>query len=173
PPDAGNTYSAGNGSIAGNKPHNPFLFESATFTITGAGITADTTITSATFSFGTTRGVDVPGVIVPEPSSLVLCLSGVGLAGMFGIFRQWRGRGAVSAGERSPELGGRGPCGAAHPVKPGSARASPSEDTPLRNRLGGHPWFRADTASRESCGAAALGQKRSPRLAAPHFGSRS
>src|SRR5262249_11923117 len=70
PPGAGNTYSAGNGSIAGNKPHNPFLFESATFTITGTGITADTTITSATFSFGTTSGVDVPGVpgvIVPEP----------------------------------------------------------------------------------------------------------
>jgi hypothetical protein len=35
--------------------------------------------------------------MVPEPSSLVLCLSGVSLAGMIGIYRKWRGRRAVSA----------------------------------------------------------------------------
>jgi hypothetical protein len=97
PPDAGNTYSAANGSIAGNKPHNPFLFESATFTITGTGITADTTITSATFSFGATSGVTVGGVpVVPEPSSLVLALCGIGVAGLVGSYRSRRRRTVAS-----------------------------------------------------------------------------
>src|SRR5262249_866643 len=54
PPGPGGTYSNANGSIAGNKPHNPFLNDVATFSITGSGITADTTITGVTFSFGTT-----------------------------------------------------------------------------------------------------------------------
>ena len=90
PPGGGGTYSAANGSIAGNGPHNPFLFESATFTITGAGITADTTITSATFSFGTTAGVTVGGVAVPEPSSLVLALCGIGVVGLVGSYRSRR-----------------------------------------------------------------------------------
>ena len=83
PPGAGGTYSAANGSIAGNGAHNPFLFESATFTITGPGITADTTITSATFSFSPTAGVTVPGVVtVPAPASLTLLATGaLGLLG--------------------------------------------------------------------------------------------
>jgi hypothetical protein len=75
----------------------PFLNESATFTITGPGITGDTTITSATFSFGTTSGVTVSGVSVPEPSSLILCLSGIGLAGTIGIHRRRRDRQAAGA----------------------------------------------------------------------------
>jgi hypothetical protein len=98
PPGGGGTYSAANGSIAGNGPHNPFLFESATFTITGSGITADTTITSATFSFGTTAGVTVPGVpgFVPEPSSLVLALCGLGVVGLARSYRSRR-RSTVAA----------------------------------------------------------------------------
>jgi hypothetical protein len=83
PPGAGGTYSNANGSIAGNGPHNPFLFESATFTITGTGITADTTVTSATFSFGTTAGIDIPGQVVPEPSSFVL--AGMGFLGLSAV----------------------------------------------------------------------------------------
>jgi hypothetical protein len=91
PPGAGNTYSAANGSIAGNGPHNPFLNESATFTITGSGITSDTTVTSATFSFGTTGGVTVNGVqSVPEPSALVMSLVGLGIAGWIGVYRSRR-----------------------------------------------------------------------------------
>jgi hypothetical protein len=91
PPDGGNTYSAANGSIAGNGPHNPFLSESATFTITGTGITADTTITSATFSFGTTAGVTVDGVVAsPEPSSFVLTLCGIGVVVLVGTYRSRR-----------------------------------------------------------------------------------
>jgi hypothetical protein len=91
PAGPGGTYSNANGSIDGNGPHNPFLDESATFTITGAGITADTTITSATFGFGTTRGVTVQGVLsVPEPSALVMSLVGLGIAGSIGVYRSRR-----------------------------------------------------------------------------------
>ena len=94
PPGPGGTYSNANGSIAGNGPHNPFLFETATFTITGAGITADTTVTSATFSFGTTEGANtvpgIPSTSIPEPSSLVLGLIGFGLVGTVGLYRKRR-----------------------------------------------------------------------------------
>ena len=54
PPGAGGVYTNANGSIAGNGPHNPFLNQTASFLLTIAGVTADSTITSATFSFGTT-----------------------------------------------------------------------------------------------------------------------
>jgi hypothetical protein len=93
PPGAANTYSNANGSIAGNAPHNPFLNDFATFTIIGTGITADTTITSATFSFGTTEGANlVPGVAVPEPGSLALCAMGATSIFGFVVFRRWRRR---------------------------------------------------------------------------------
>jgi hypothetical protein len=91
PPGGGNTYSDANNSITGNGAHNPFLNQSATFTITGTGLTADTTITGATFSFGTAPGNDVVGVVsVPEPSSLVLGLVGLSLIGSIGLYRRHR-----------------------------------------------------------------------------------
>jgi hypothetical protein len=74
-------YTNANGSIAGNKPHNSFLNETALFTISNSSITADSTVTSAVFSFGTQPGVTVAGVpdhanippaAVPEPSILAL-----------------------------------------------------------------------------------------------------
>jgi hypothetical protein len=84
-PGTGGTYSNANSSIAGNGPHNPFLNQSATFEIDGTNITADTIITSVTFSFGTTEGADnitaVPFSSVPEPSGLVLSVLGIGLVG--------------------------------------------------------------------------------------------
>lgn len=74
PPGAGGVYTDANGSIAGNGAHNPFISGPATFTIDVTGVTAATTVTSTTFSFGTTAGVNIPGVplSVPEPGTVIL-----------------------------------------------------------------------------------------------------
>ena len=75
-------YSNANGSIAGNKAHNPFLFNSATFVITGPDI-SPTTISSVFFSFGTTPGHTIRGFSIPEPSAeLMLGLGTLGLMGL-------------------------------------------------------------------------------------------
>jgi hypothetical protein len=85
PPDGSDVYSAATGSIAGNGPHNPFLNGTATFLLTVPGLTADTTVTGATFSFGTTEGSNVVGVPegggsvpaeIPEPGTWLLLSSG-------------------------------------------------------------------------------------------------
>jgi hypothetical protein len=92
-PPGGPTYANSNGSIDGNSAHNPFLNQIATFTITGSGISADTTITSATFYFGTTAGVLIGGSpAVPEPSALVLGLVGIGLIGSVAVYQSRRRR---------------------------------------------------------------------------------
>jgi PEP-CTERM motif len=85
-PAVGGTYSNANNTIAGNTPNNPFLDQGAVFTITGSDITANTTITAVTFSFGTTSGINVVGQAVPEPSSLVLGMVGLGLVGTIGLY---------------------------------------------------------------------------------------
>jgi hypothetical protein len=68
--------SPGDGSIAGNGPHNPFLFETAMFDINISGVTSNSTISNVVFSFGTKpEFVDgVPGTTppVPEPASILL-----------------------------------------------------------------------------------------------------
>jgi hypothetical protein len=65
PPGPGSNYSNANGSIAGNGPHNPFLEGDVSFTINIPGLTANDSVNSATFSFGTSGNVNVPGVVVP------------------------------------------------------------------------------------------------------------
>jgi hypothetical protein len=84
PPGAGNVYSNADGSIAGNGPHNPFLNQTATWVINAPNVSAATTISAATFSFGTTDGGNlITGVpfssTVPEPGSFgPLLVLGVG-----------------------------------------------------------------------------------------------
>jgi hypothetical protein len=86
PPGGGGTYSNANASIAGNGPHNPFLNQTATFTLTIPGLPANAVISNVIFQFGT--GTDsVPGTVVPEPASMLLL--GTGLLG-FGAAIRYR-----------------------------------------------------------------------------------
>lgn len=66
-------YDNANGSIAGNKPHNPFVNQTATFTITD--VPSGATVDNVIFSFSTTAGDNVQGSatsVVPEPASILL-----------------------------------------------------------------------------------------------------
>jgi len=56
-----NVYTGVNGSIANNKPHNPFTAGTATFLINVPALTGTETITGATFYFSTQAGVSVTG----------------------------------------------------------------------------------------------------------------
>jgi hypothetical protein len=79
PVSADGKYDNALGSIAGSSAHNPFLAETATFTLNVPGVTAATTVNNVVFSFGATDGADlIPGVPLP-PSALLL---GSGLLGM-------------------------------------------------------------------------------------------
>jgi hypothetical protein len=83
-PGAGNTYSAANGSIAGNGPHDPFIDQTATWTFSVPNL-ASLTVTGASFQFGTTDQQNiVTGVKVatPEPASLALFAAGALLLGL-------------------------------------------------------------------------------------------
>jgi hypothetical protein len=60
-PAGSGTYASANGSIAGNKPHNPFTAGTATFLINAPTLAPGVTVVSATFYFGTQEGVSVPG----------------------------------------------------------------------------------------------------------------
>jgi PEP-CTERM motif len=74
------------GSIINNGPHNPFIQGTAHFVLNVAGVTSATTVTGATFSFGTALGNNVPGGNVPEPISSALV--GSGLVGLFFLGRR-------------------------------------------------------------------------------------
>jgi len=91
-PGPGLHYTSANGSIAGDKPHNPFLAGVATFTLNIPGMTPSTSVTGVNFSFGTEAGDSVPGVNnpntpVPDAPSTVLLL-GVALFAL----RAFRGK---------------------------------------------------------------------------------
>jgi len=90
-PDQNNLYSNANSSIRGNGPHNPFLTNPTTFTLSVAGVTASTVISGVSFSFGTTAGDNVAGTpvqVVPAPNSAILALAGVPMIGLFGWLRR-------------------------------------------------------------------------------------
>jgi len=90
-PAGSGTYASANNSIAGNGPHNPFLAGTVTFDLAIAGVTADTTLTSFTFSFGTVAGNDVP---VPTPGIPLPAAgwAGLSLLGLLGAMRWNRSR---------------------------------------------------------------------------------
>jgi hypothetical protein len=71
----GTTYPAANASIT-NGMFSPYVDGPAMFTLALSGVTAGTTITSATFSFGTGPDTFIPGVAVPGP------IVGAGLPGL-------------------------------------------------------------------------------------------
>lgn len=85
----GGTYPNGNNGL---QAHNDYTIGSATFVINLSGITAATTVSSATFSFGTAPDTFVPGTpstppaVTPEPSSLMLL--GTGVLGAAGLVRR-------------------------------------------------------------------------------------
>ncbi len=84
-PDGSGMYSAANGSIAGNKPHNPFINQTATWLFACDG--CDGAIGNVDISFGTTDS-GPPTVLTPEPASLMLF--GSGLLALGGtIRRKW------------------------------------------------------------------------------------
>lgn len=87
-PNAGtNEYDNANGSLAGNGPHNPFLFTSGTFVISGAGITDQSVVSNVIFYFGTAPTAFTPVCTsgcgdpfprtTPEPTSMVLLGTGL------------------------------------------------------------------------------------------------
>jgi hypothetical protein len=103
-PPTGGLYSNANSSIG---THNPQLNGSATFNLTfapSAGVTENTTITGATFSFGTTVGSDeISGCVgtigvagchptnPPVPEPVTSGLVGTGLISLFFLRRRVRG----------------------------------------------------------------------------------
>jgi hypothetical protein len=76
-------YTNAQGSIAGNDAHNPFVDQSATFTLAVLGATAATVISDVVISFGTTPGTNV---VIPIPAAVWLFASG--LLGLIAIARR-------------------------------------------------------------------------------------
>jgi hypothetical protein len=80
-------YTNANGSIAGNGPHNPFLDETATFTIHDSTITSAMVVNNVVFGFGTQFGSTVNGQLsagasaVPESRTMLMIGTGLVLLG--------------------------------------------------------------------------------------------
>ena len=76
-------YTNANGSITGNPPHNPFLDETATFTIHDSSITSTMVVSNVVFGFGTQFGSTVNGELsasssaVPETRTMLMIGTGL------------------------------------------------------------------------------------------------
>jgi len=85
-------YTNANPSITGR---NPQIQNTGTFVLTAAGVTASTAINSAVFEFGTGPDSTLPGVPVPEPTTLLL--AGTALVGLGAAWRRRRSQRALAA----------------------------------------------------------------------------
>src|SRR5262245_250940 len=85
------SYPAANPSITNR---NPSIQGTGTFLLTTPNVLATTPITSVVFSFGTGPDTTLPGVPVPEPTSLLL--TGTALA-VFGLWWRRRSKRALGA----------------------------------------------------------------------------
>ena len=94
-----NGYTNANGSLT-NGAHNPFLYETAIWTLTETGVTADTTVTDAIFQGGTQDGSNrIAGTLTnqfngnqaapaPEPSTIAMVACGAVLLGLSRLRRK-------------------------------------------------------------------------------------
>lgn len=73
-------------SISGNSAHNPFINQTASWTITAPGVNSDSTISNVVISFGTQDFSNSNGTPTPEPGTLVLF--GTGMLGLAGLVRK-------------------------------------------------------------------------------------
>jgi LPXTG-motif cell wall-anchored protein len=90
-PGPGNVYSNAGGSIAGNNAHNPFLAGTVDFVVSISGVTANTQVTSAIFSFGTLSGNNKNATKAAPEAGSVLSLGGLLIGGGAGLwFRRRR-----------------------------------------------------------------------------------
>jgi len=88
-PGSGGYTNAG-GAIAGNGPHNPFLAGTVDFVVDISGVTANTQVTSVTFSFGTTSGNNKGGTRATPEAGSVLSLGGLLIGGGAGLWLKRR-----------------------------------------------------------------------------------
>jgi hypothetical protein len=87
-PDSSGVYANANASITTTKNFSPWVEGSGTFTLSAAGITSNTTVTSATFFFGTGPDTSLPGTqAVPAPPGSVLAAVGAATIGIAWLLR--------------------------------------------------------------------------------------
>lgn len=85
----GGTYPNSNGGVPN---FNSYVIDPATFTLNLSGVTANTTVTSATFSFGTGPDHFVAGIAVPEPATSLLVLTALVPVSFVWLIRNHRRR---------------------------------------------------------------------------------